>query len=96
VISDLVWNDLNGNGVRDPGEPGIPGILVCAQPMGYTGMLCATTNSNGIYGIIGPAPRTYLVSVRTPPAGMTQTHGFYVPLVLRPGDRRIDIDFGYR
>ena len=96
VISDQVWVDANGNGVKDPGEQGLAGIRVCAQPIGYTAWYCATTSSNGIYGILAPAPRTYLVAVLTPPAGMTATHGFYVPLVLRAGDRRIDVDFGYR
>jgi hypothetical protein len=96
VISDLVWNDLNGNGVQDPGEPGIPGIQVCAQTVSYIGRVCATTNSNGIYGIFGLSPRAYLISVTIPPAGMSLTHGFYVPVVLRPGERRTDIDFGYR
>ena len=27
-IGDTVWLDANGNGVLDPGEPGIPGVLV--------------------------------------------------------------------
>ncbi len=27
-IGDLVWNDVNNNGVADKGEPGIPGVLV--------------------------------------------------------------------
>jgi hypothetical protein len=27
-IGDFVWNDLNGNGIQDSGEPGIPGIAV--------------------------------------------------------------------
>ncbi|MCX6029955.1 MAG: hypothetical protein NT169_11755 [Chloroflexi bacterium] len=96
VISDQVWVDTNGNGVMDGGEKGLAGIRVCAQPMGNTMWYCATTNSNGIYGILASAPRTYLVAVINPPAGMTSTHGFYVPLVLHAGERRIDVDFGYR
>jgi hypothetical protein len=30
-IGNRVWEDLNGNGVQDPGEPGIPGITVSRQ-----------------------------------------------------------------
>jgi len=27
-IGDRVWKDLNGNGLQDPGEPGIPGVTL--------------------------------------------------------------------
>ena len=27
-FSDLVWNDLNANGIQDAGEPGISGVTV--------------------------------------------------------------------
>jgi len=28
TIGDFVWKDLNGNGVQDAGEPGLPGVTV--------------------------------------------------------------------
>src|SRR5262249_16018716 len=27
-VGDFVWRDLNGNGIQDPDEPGVPGIVV--------------------------------------------------------------------
>ncbi len=27
-IGDFVWNDLNANGIYDPGESGLPGVAV--------------------------------------------------------------------
>ena len=27
-IGDLVWDDRNGNGIQDPGEPGMGGLTV--------------------------------------------------------------------
>ena len=27
-IGNFVWNDLNGNGIQDAGEPGIPSVSV--------------------------------------------------------------------
>ncbi len=27
-IGDFIWNDLNGNGIQDSGEPGLPGVTV--------------------------------------------------------------------
>ncbi len=97
VIADLVWNDLNGNGVRDPGEPGLAGIQVCAQPLGHAAIFCAITDANGVYGIEAPASRTYLVAVTIPPVNMTETkHDFYMPLVVLAGQRYMYLDFGYR
>jgi hypothetical protein len=52
-LGDFVWNDLNGNGVQDGGEPGVGGITVqlwqCS--MGNPNTLLATTNtdSSGAY-----------------------------------------------
>ena len=31
-IHGTVWNDYNGDGVRDPGEPGMPGMTVFWTP----------------------------------------------------------------
>ncbi|HEX6882097.1 MAG TPA: SdrD B-like domain-containing protein, partial [Planctomycetota bacterium] len=27
-IGNFVWHDLDGNGIQDPGEPGLPGVRV--------------------------------------------------------------------
>ena len=38
TIGNFVWNDLNGNGVQDPGEPGIAGVTVrLYSPYGFEG-----------------------------------------------------------
>jgi SdrD B-like protein/type IX secretion system substrate protein len=31
TIGDTVWDDLNGNGIQEDGEPGIPGVLVILE-----------------------------------------------------------------
>ncbi len=97
VISDAVWHDTNGNGTWDVGEPGIGGVQVCAEPMAHTATYCAVSNAHGIYGILVPAPATYLVAPLNPPAGLTlTTPGFYLPVVVMPGQRIVTDDFGYR
>ena len=49
-IGDLVWNDVNGNGIRNGGEPGIAGVTVNLIPTGGTNVfLTTTTNSDGGY-----------------------------------------------
>jgi hypothetical protein len=58
-ISGTKWNDLNGNGVRDPGEPGIPNWKV-----NLSGKSDATayTDANGDYVFTGLWPGEYVVS----------------------------------
>src|SRR5438067_1323722 len=42
TIGDFVWEDQNGNGVQDPGEPGIDGVTVKLLDAGGT-VLATTT-----------------------------------------------------
>lgn len=63
-LSGAVYDDRNGNGQRDAGEPGIPGVTVSLSGGAGTG----TTNANGDYVFGGLAPGTYTVT-ETQPAG---------------------------
>ncbi|MGB5687581.1 MAG: SdrD B-like domain-containing protein, partial [Candidatus Electrothrix sp.] len=52
VTGDLVWNDLNGNGIKETGEPGIAGVLVTATityENGAAVILTTVTDSTGGY-----------------------------------------------
>jgi hypothetical protein len=69
TIGDFVWDDVNGNGCQDAGEPGIPGVTVnlyagCSP----AGALIASTNtdSNGKYLFGNLCPGSYTVSFVTP------------------------------
>ena len=65
VIGDFVWNDVNGNGLQDGGEPGIKGVVVkLTMPNGT--VLTTTTNANGAYSFTNLAPGTYTVNFITP------------------------------
>ena len=50
-IGDRVWVDTNGNGIQDPGEPGIAGVTVGLRDQfnGDTIVLTTTTDTNGYY-----------------------------------------------
>ena len=51
ALGDRVWNDLNGNGVQDAGEPGIANVAVSLFDADCTNFVANTaTDSNGIYG----------------------------------------------
>ncbi|MCP4535509.1 MAG: DUF11 domain-containing protein, partial [Chloroflexi bacterium] len=50
-IGDLVWEDTDGDGDQDNGEPGLENVQVCATNGVIT--RCATTDSDGYYLITG-------------------------------------------
>ncbi|MCF7765327.1 MAG: hypothetical protein K9N62_16795 [Verrucomicrobia bacterium] len=68
-IGDFVWNDLNGDGCQDPGEPGIPNVqvdLYAACGVGGTLIGTTTTDSTGHYLFTDLCAGTYTVSFHTP------------------------------
>jgi hypothetical protein len=62
-IGDLVWHDLNVNGIQDDGEPGIADVVV--QLLNSSGQVIrtTTTNSLGNYYFIGLDPGRYTVRI---------------------------------
>src|SRR4029453_12118109 len=74
VIGDFVWKDLNGNGVQDPGEPGIPNVVVTLTMPNVPGWQeTVTTNATGHYKFEGLCAGTYLVTVTPPPSDTFST-----------------------
>lgn len=72
VLSGTVYEDLNGNGHRDPGEPGIPGVIVS------NGRALETTDGDGRYRLkVVPGQTVFVIK----PAG------WYLPETdpARPG-----------
>ena len=53
-LGDRVWLDLDGDGIDDPGEPGIPGVeldIGWTNPDGSPGSHTAVTGADGSYGV---------------------------------------------
>jgi hypothetical protein len=111
-IGDRVWNDLNGDGVQDPGEAGIPGVRMFADANG-NGILDAgerwdTTGTDGEYLLAGLVAGSY--QVRVDPADIAAANVGYGPtfdldglatlhsasVELGAAEDRTDADFGYR
>lgn len=65
IICGFVWNDANGNGIQDAGEPIIENAVVTL------GEQSKATDSNGYYEFTMP-PGTYEIAVQIPP-GMSPT-----------------------
>jgi protocatechuate 3,4-dioxygenase beta subunit len=73
-LGDLVWNDVNNNGVRDAGEPGLAGVTVRLLGPGGAVVATTTTDAAGNYLFTALTPGDYTVSV-TPPAGYVTSTG---------------------
>ena len=72
-LGNLVWSDVNDNGVVDPGENGIGGVTVRLIAANGTTVLATTvTNGSGLYLFTGLLPGTYFVEV-VPPANATSS-----------------------
>jgi uncharacterized repeat protein (TIGR01451 family) len=93
-IGDLVWNDINRNGVPDPGEPGISGARVRLTNLDTNQVFEQTTNGNGNYLFTGLSPGNYRVEIiMSSVQGELTTPGSYTFLLLA-GQSRLDADFG--
>jgi protocatechuate 3,4-dioxygenase beta subunit len=66
AIGDLVWNDLNGNGVQDAGEPALPGVTVTLYDADGKVVKTTTTDAGGRYLFDDLAPGRYQVGVDVP------------------------------
>ena len=82
VISGVVFNDLNHNGVFDGGEPGISGVYVYLSSS--SGLVETQTDGDGNYSFSVAAAGSYTIyetvsaNVSNPPTVFTQPAGFTV------------------
>ncbi len=65
-LGDFVWEDMNGNGIQDYGEPGIAGVKVELYECDGKFIDSTTTDEDGYYEFTGLAPGSYYVKFGTP------------------------------
>ena len=112
LIGDRVWSDSNGDGVQDPNEPGLGGILVELRRFTDDLLLgTTTTRADGSYEFDNLLPGGYRVRIPLQAAlsGYTQTGDPNVPnapcaaacddqgsSTITFGATDRNVDFGYR
>ncbi len=72
TVSGEVFNDINGNGVLDPGDPGLQGWTVDLYDSAGDLLATTTTDVNGNYSFSDLGPGTYTVEEEIMP-GWVQT-----------------------
>ena len=85
-VVGFVWDDLNGDGLQDPGEPGLPGVtLVLDGPL--LSILKKKTDADGLYDFGPLAPADYSLSVDEDTLPVD-----YIPAPCDAGDDGLDSD----
>ena len=88
-LTGLAYEDTNGNGTREPGEPGLPGIRIS----GGRGNLAFST-SDGSFGLPVRAGNTYTVTATAPNCYVaTGTERYDLTFAA---DSTYAIEFGFR
>ncbi|MCP4105010.1 MAG: Cna B-type domain-containing protein [Desulfobacteraceae bacterium] len=91
-ISGFVFNDLNGNGIQDPDESGIGGVITDVLDSGGNVVATATTIGNGAYIITDIPEGTYIVR-ETDPDGLSSTTPNEISVDMAP-DSSASANFG--
>ncbi|MEM7532457.1 MAG: SdrD B-like domain-containing protein, partial [Chloroflexota bacterium] len=59
TLGDKVWEDLDGDGIQDTGEPGVPNVTVQLLTPSGTVLETTTTDADGMYLFDGLVPDDY-------------------------------------
>jgi hypothetical protein len=73
AVRDLVWADQNGNGVKDPNEPGLAGVSVTLLDQVGHAVARRVTALDGVYAFERVPLGRYRVSVSNLPDGLALT-----------------------
>ncbi len=81
TVSGIVFNDLDGNGVQDPGENGVGGVVISLLDDQGSVVSTITTAGDGRYGFYDMAPGNYTVR-EAYPTGYTGDTNKSVPVTM--------------
>ena len=101
AILGIKFNDLNGDGIRQPGESGpanpIPILLEPATTSNgvfnaASGEFSTTTDANGAFSFLNLVPGNYVITETAIPAGFSPTTPN--PLAVTLGNTKVNVLFG--
>jgi len=96
-ISGTIFSDLTGNGIFDPSDPGIPGVLIQLTQSGSSTLIQSiSSSSDGTYSFQNVCNGTYTLS-QTLPSGWLQTlpaSGNNLSLTMTNGNAVTNENFG--
>ncbi len=97
TISGRVFNDVDGDGTTDAGEPGIPGAIVELVDANGDVVATTTTGPDGTYTFDHLPDGAYSVRVQpgSVPAGLNPTTPTSAPAVVAGGSDVTGVNFGY-
>lgn len=73
-VGNLVWNDLNKNGIQNLNEPGVAGITVSLFDLNNVLIMSTTSNSKGAYQFSDLQPGSYYIEFSNLPVGYQFTN----------------------
>lgn len=95
-ISGYVYRDDSDDGIRDPNEPGLGGVLIRLEPISTIGAQAVksmVTNADGSYSFTNLSPGQYRIVEVTQPSPLTDgldtagtINGVQVGVAVNPGD----------
>jgi hypothetical protein len=65
-VGGIVWNDANGNGIRDDGEAGVADVRVCLYSRCKCCIRSVRTGEDGTYAFTNLEPGTYAIRFLSP------------------------------
>ena len=86
AIGDVVWHDLDGDGVRRTGEPGVTGVKVTLYDVAGSAVRHGASDSSGKFSFADLSPGLYSLGVSNLPSGMV------IADAVRGDDRSTDSD----
>ena len=110
TLGDFAWDDLDRDGIQEPGEPGLANVTVTLRDPAGIVLATTTTDAVGQYGFTNVAPGSYRLRF-TIPAGLQTTPsdvgsddtvdsdinagGETAVFTLTPGQTDITLDAGF-
>ena len=84
-LGDFVWDDLDADGIQDPGEPGIANVDVVLKRSNGLVIASTTTDAQGLYCFDGLKQGLYLIEFEVP-------QGYVVSPMNAGNDTAVDSD----